>query len=66
MGHEDRGAWDWEDVPSNKQTVQFYLGTADGHWYYCRVGRTIDAIGPFLTKTCAEQHAKDGTFRVID
>lgn len=42
-------------------TTQF----ADGRWYYAtKDGLTWE--GPFMTKTCALQHAKDGTFRVID
>jgi hypothetical protein len=45
-------------------------GLGDRYWYYSRI--EIDAptmeqwIGPFMTKTCAIQHSKDGTFRVID
>ena len=61
MGYEER-----DELHSSKPVVQFYLGTADGHWYYCLIGRAIDAIGPFLTRTCAEQHASNGGFRVID
>lgn len=38
----------------------------DGHWYYRTREEPEETVGPFMTKTCALQHAKDGTFRVID
>lgn len=45
----------------------YFQGESDRHWYYVQRGvSAIEAKGPFMTKTCAEQHAKDGTFRVID
>lgn len=47
----------------------FTQGLHDGHWYYTRrlpPESVNDWIGPFMTKACAIQHSKDGTFRVID
>lgn len=44
-------------------------GVVDGNWYYKatwpKPPHMTPWIGPFMTKTCAIQHSKDGTFRVI-
>jgi len=45
----------------------YFQGDSDRHWYYVLRGTSaLEAKGPFMTKTCAIQHSKDGTYRVID
>lgn len=45
----------------------YFQGDSDRHWYYVEQGTSaLEAKGPFMTKACAIQHSKDGTFRVID
>lgn len=63
----------WTDLADKVHGVKtekvfdYFQGDADRHWYYVEHGTSaLEAKGPFMTKACAIQHSKDGTFRVID